>query len=432
MGGREASRRHALLRIVHVFDWEWTSARYDAGSEYLDVARRLADAVDGAGDESGPSRRTRDQARDRRPHRQPAPRLLEVAEDAALVVLGNRGRGGFASLLLGSVSQRVATHAPCPVVIVRGAATSPTVRSPWASMTRTRPIISCRPLSSRLRTRRRSRCRPDIPAADPAVARRRASLDDQHTRATTPPNTPGWRTCWHPWRQEFPRCRSRRWCRTTAPRPSWSASRTAPSSSSSAAADPGPSPARCSAPPACSCCTTRTARLHRPAAAEGRQRDDRRRRPSDPAAAVTREYRRADRGRWHRHDPADPRRPTGPLWPRCTARPHRTACACGSSSVPARARWPRRWTGSASRTADRHLALLADEAGVLVGVASYERTGDADRRAEFAVFVADDHRGRGIGTLLLEHLAAGRARPGYRGADRGGAAGQHQDAAGGP
>jgi GNAT superfamily N-acetyltransferase len=58
---------------------------------------------------------------------------------------------------------------------------------------------------------------------------------------------------------------------------------------------------------------------------------------------------------------------------------------------------------------DRHLALLADEAGVVVGVASCERTGDADHRAEFSVFVADGHRGRGVGTLLLEHLAA-RAR----------------------
>jgi nucleotide-binding universal stress UspA family protein len=50
----------------------------------------------------------------------PAEALLAAAGDAALVVVGSRGRGGFASLLLGSVSHQVAQHAPCPVVIVRG------------------------------------------------------------------------------------------------------------------------------------------------------------------------------------------------------------------------------------------------------------------------------------------------------------------------
>jgi len=57
---------------------------------------------------------------------------------------------------------------------------------------------------------------------------------------------------------------------------------------------------------------------------------------------------------------------------------------------------------------DRHLAVLALEGEQLVGVASSERTDEAGR-AEFSLFVADAQRGRGIGTLLLEHLAA-RAR----------------------
>jgi nucleotide-binding universal stress UspA family protein len=51
----------------------------------------------------------------------PASTLLETAKGADLLVVGSRGRGGFAGLLLGSVSQQCAHHAPCPVVIVPAA-----------------------------------------------------------------------------------------------------------------------------------------------------------------------------------------------------------------------------------------------------------------------------------------------------------------------
>lgn len=45
--------------------------------------------------------------------------LLAAAEGAEALVVGSRGRGGFVSALLGSVSQQCAQHATCPVVIVR-------------------------------------------------------------------------------------------------------------------------------------------------------------------------------------------------------------------------------------------------------------------------------------------------------------------------
>ena len=54
----------------------------------------------------------------------PGPVLCDLAEELGVdvVVVGSRGRGGLRRALLGSVSDHVVRHAPCPVLVVRAGA----------------------------------------------------------------------------------------------------------------------------------------------------------------------------------------------------------------------------------------------------------------------------------------------------------------------
>lgn len=107
----EAKLRGARLRVVHVWSYlAQTGEAFDPTYGDDDARRLLQEAVAGLGD--GVDIETIAVCD------LPARGLLDSAQDADLLVVGARGMGGFGGLLLGSVSQQVAQHAPCPVVIV--------------------------------------------------------------------------------------------------------------------------------------------------------------------------------------------------------------------------------------------------------------------------------------------------------------------------
>ena len=119
----EATLRQATLRVVHAWQYAYIGATGFEGTfpalggdikELRDVAERDLDAtLQEAIPETGTIELERRVVEDR-----PAAALVEESRGADMVVVGSRGHGGFGGLLLGSVSQQVAHHAACPVVIV--------------------------------------------------------------------------------------------------------------------------------------------------------------------------------------------------------------------------------------------------------------------------------------------------------------------------
>lgn len=119
----EAALRGCGVTAVHAWS-EWTTPAqpppdrsmpyaYEAGMLRDDGERLLAESLAGSGE------RQPDVPVERRTVRgRPRETLIEGSKHARLLVVGARGRGGFAGLLLGSVSQAALHHADCPVAVV--------------------------------------------------------------------------------------------------------------------------------------------------------------------------------------------------------------------------------------------------------------------------------------------------------------------------
>ena len=111
----EARLRGARLRVVLAWSYlDQPGGEFNPAYGEDDARRHLDEIIAGLGEEG--------EGVDLEPvtvNDLPARGLLEATgTDADLLVVGARGLGGFQGLLLGSVSQQVAQHAPCPVVIV--------------------------------------------------------------------------------------------------------------------------------------------------------------------------------------------------------------------------------------------------------------------------------------------------------------------------
>jgi nucleotide-binding universal stress UspA family protein len=113
----EATLHNARLRVIYAFPALVSLAGSTASEYYPQVEKEAEQVLDQAlaelpGDELGSLERVLVPGN-------PAKVLIEASNEAGLLVVGSRGRGGFRGMLLGSVSHHCVQHSRCPVVVVR-------------------------------------------------------------------------------------------------------------------------------------------------------------------------------------------------------------------------------------------------------------------------------------------------------------------------
>jgi nucleotide-binding universal stress UspA family protein len=125
---RQAKLTGAPLEIVSAWEWPVSYAGWEtpAPPDYdpADEARRQLDKAVSAVLTAGDAIEVRRSVIEGHA----APVLDALSKTADLVVVGSHGRGEFAGMLLGSVSEHCVTHCHCPVVVIRQGRNGPQAR----------------------------------------------------------------------------------------------------------------------------------------------------------------------------------------------------------------------------------------------------------------------------------------------------------------
>jgi nucleotide-binding universal stress UspA family protein len=125
LAAREAALRASPLRVVYAFLWPYfgvplgPSAVGPREGGLLQEAERIVDTAVTRARSAAPDT----QVTGATITGDPVPVLIEQSRTAALVVVGDRGLGGFTGLLVGSVAVQLAAYAACPVLVARGRTT---------------------------------------------------------------------------------------------------------------------------------------------------------------------------------------------------------------------------------------------------------------------------------------------------------------------
>ncbi|MFJ2766774.1 universal stress protein [Streptomyces sp. NPDC087300] len=122
----DAAVAHGVpLRVVHASRWEWYEGHEPSFGINRPSVQLLSDHIAASAVERALRRTSAVKVTSEVLSEDPALALVRLSPEAGAIVVGSRGRGELAELLLGSVSLSVAAHSASPVIVVRGREENP-------------------------------------------------------------------------------------------------------------------------------------------------------------------------------------------------------------------------------------------------------------------------------------------------------------------